>query len=142
MSIGSRSVVDMARRDWVGAFAGQAGIGDRREAERSARGIAYELGGCLTWVETQDLADELPEPLASDLRAGSFGTALARFSARAFVERVAERDGVGPDEARRRVSAFMLLLREELPRRSAAAPSSWPRAPGRYPEDREVRTSR
>lgn len=109
----------MSRRDWIGAFAQRAGIGDRREAERSARNVALELGGCLTWSETHNLADEVAEPLASALREGSFGTALARFSARAFVQRVAERDGVGPDEARRRAAALLSLLREDLPRSSA-----------------------
>jgi uncharacterized protein (DUF2267 family) len=108
----------MSWRDWIGAFAERAGIDDRREAERSARNVAMELGGCLTWRDAQNLADELPEPLASALREGAFGTALARFSARAFVQRVAERDGVGPDQARRRAAALLTLLREELRRSS------------------------
>ena len=111
----------MSRRDWIGAFAERAGIGDRREADRSARNVARELGGCLPWRETQNLADEVSEPLASALREGSFGTALARFSARAFVERVAERDGVGLDQARRRAAALLSLLREELPRSSVVS---------------------
>jgi uncharacterized protein (DUF2267 family) len=106
----------MSRYDWIGAFAARAGIGDRREAERSAGNVAYVLGGCLTWVEAQNLADELPGPIAGPLRDGAFGTALARFSARAFVDRVAERDGVGPDEARRRAAALLSLLRQEVPR--------------------------
>jgi uncharacterized protein (DUF2267 family) len=106
----------MSRRDWVAAFAKRAGIQDRRQAERSARTVARELGGCLTWAEAQNLADELGGPLGSALREGSFGTALARFSARAFVQRVAEDDGVRPDEARRRTAALLSLLREELPR--------------------------
>lgn len=110
----------MSRRDWIGAFADRAGIPDRREAERSASSIAFELGGCLTWREAQSVADELPEPLAGALREGSFGTALARFSARAFVERVAERDRVEVGEARRRAASLLSLLREELPRGQVA----------------------
>jgi uncharacterized protein (DUF2267 family) len=101
--------------DWVAAHAERAGIDDRRAAERSLRSVAHELAGCLTWGEAQNIADELPEPLASDVRLGSFGTAMARFSARAFVSRIAERDGVDLDEARRRAAAFLSLLREELP---------------------------
>jgi|SRR5215472_14650110 len=108
----------MSRSDWIRAFSERAGIDDRREAERSARNVARELGGCLTWREAQNLADQLPEPLASAVREGSFGTAMARFSARAFVARIAERDGVGPDEARRRATALLALLREELSRSS------------------------
>lgn len=112
----------MSRRfgDWAAAYAGRAGIGDRRVAEGSLRGAVSELGGCLTWAEAQRVAGELPEPLASDLRLGSFGTAMARFSARAFAGRVAERDGVGLDEGRRRAAAFLSLLREELPRADVA----------------------
>jgi uncharacterized protein (DUF2267 family) len=102
-------------RDWLAAFAGRAGIGDRREAERSLPHIAFELGGCLTWVEAQNIADELPRPLAGAVREGAFGTAMARFSGPAFVARVAERDGLSLDESRRRVSAFLSLLREQLP---------------------------
>jgi hypothetical protein len=73
------------------------------------------LGGSLTWRAAQNVADELPEPVANAIREGSFGTALARFSARAFVERIAERDSVSVEEARRRASALLALLREELP---------------------------
>jgi uncharacterized protein (DUF2267 family) len=103
-------------RDWMAAFAGRAGIDGRPDAERSARSIVYQLGGCLSWGLAQNVADELPEPLAGALRDGSFGTAMARFSAQAFVERLAERDRVGLEVARRRASAFLSLLREELPR--------------------------
>jgi uncharacterized protein (DUF2267 family) len=106
----------MNRREWIDAFAQRAGIRDRRVAERSARNVANVLGGCLTWVEAQNLADDVPEPVAGALREGAFGTALARFSARAFVDRVAEGDGVGRDEARRRAAALLSLLRQEVPR--------------------------
>ncbi len=103
-------------RDWMRAFAERARIRDREEVERSARTIAYELGGCLTWGEAQRLAGQLPDPLADAIREGSFGTAMARFSAWAFVRRVAERDRISLEEARRRVFAFLALVREELPR--------------------------
>jgi uncharacterized protein (DUF2267 family) len=107
----------MRGRDWIRAFAERAGIGRPEEAELSAVHITYELAGCLTWGEAQNLADRLPEPLASAMRAGSYSTAMARFSARAFVSRVAERDRVSEEEARRRVAAFLSLLREQLPSR-------------------------
>jgi uncharacterized protein (DUF2267 family) len=107
----------MMARDWIAAFAERAGIGSREAAERSAAHIAYVLGGCLTWGEAHNLADRMPEPLASALREGSQGTTMARFSARAFVARVAERDGISLEEARRQVVAFLEILREELPSR-------------------------
>ena len=105
----------MRGRDWVRAFAERAGIDRRDEAERSAVHIALELGGCLTWGEAHNLAEQVPEPLASALRAGSYGTAMARFSAMAFISRIAERDGVSLEQARRRVTAFLTILREEVP---------------------------
>jgi uncharacterized protein (DUF2267 family) len=107
----------MTGLDWIRVFAEGAGIGRLEEAERSAVQIAHALAGCLTWGEAQTLAERLPEPLASALRAGSYTTAMARFSARAFVNRVAELDGVSPEEARRRVSAFLGILRLQLPSR-------------------------
>lgn len=107
----------MRHEDWIAAFAERAGIGSRDQAERSAVHIVGELGGCLTWGEAHNLAGQMPEPLAGALRDGSQGTAMARFSARAYVARVAERDGIGPKEARRRVVAFLETLREELPSR-------------------------
>ncbi len=105
----------MTRRDWIRALAERTGIDRRDEAERSALHIAFELGGCLTWGEAQSLAEQVPQPLAGALRAGSYGTAMARFSATAFISRIAERDGVSLEEARRRVTAFLAILREELP---------------------------
>jgi uncharacterized protein (DUF2267 family) len=105
----------MRRLDWIRAFGERSGIDRRDEAEHSALHIALELGGCLTWGEAQSLAEQVPEPLASALRAGSYGTAMARFSAMAFISRIAERDAVSLEQARRRVSAFLAILREELP---------------------------
>ena len=65
--------------------------------------------------EAQNLAEGLPEPIATRLREGSFNTAMARFSLRSFVSRVAELDGVGFEEGRRRVVAFHSILAEHLP---------------------------
>lgn len=105
----------MKWRYWLAAYADRSGIQDRREAERSALHIADALGGCLTWGEAQNIADELPDPLAGALREGAFGTAMARFSVRTFVARIAEREGIGGAAAQRRASAFLTLLREQLP---------------------------
>jgi uncharacterized protein (DUF2267 family) len=104
----------MRRDDWIREFQRRAGIESRDEAERSAAYVAEELGGCLTWGEAQNLAAWLPEPLATALRKGSFNTAMARFSPRAFSSRVAELDGIGVEEARRRILAFLGILTESL----------------------------
>lgn len=115
----------MREHDWIGAFAQRANIRRRDVAERSAQNIAHELGGSLTWGESRRLASELPEPIAGALRLGSFGTAMARFSAPAFVDRIAERDGVGVEEARRRASAFLSLLHERLLRSEVQHLAAW-----------------
>jgi uncharacterized protein (DUF2267 family) len=107
----------MSGRDWVRAYGDRAGIGDREAAGRSAANIARALGGCLTWREAQTLAGELPEPLAGAMSAGAFSSAMARFSVRAFVRRVAEADEVDPEVAAPRAGAFLALLRERLPAR-------------------------
>src|SRR5262245_65926390 len=102
----------MSRDDLIREFQRRAGIESRDEAERSAAHVAEQLGGCLTWGEAQNLAAWLPEPLAMALRKGSFNTAMARFSPRAFSSRVAELDGIGVEEARRRILAFLGILTE------------------------------
>jgi uncharacterized protein (DUF2267 family) len=107
----------MSRRDWVRAYGERAGIRDREAAERSAANIARALGGCLTWREAQTLAGVLPEPLAGAMSAGAFSSAMARFSASAFVSRVAEADEVDPEVALPRAGAFLALLRAWLPDR-------------------------
>lgn len=101
--------------DWLREYQRRSGIQNRDEAERSAANLAEELGGCLTWGEAQNLAEGLPRPIAIRLREGSFNTAMARFSPRSFVSRVAELDGVSFEEGRRRVVAFLSVLAEHLP---------------------------
>lgn len=101
--------------DWLREYQRRSGIQNRDEAELSAAHVAEELGGCLTWGEAQNLAEELPEPISTILRNGSFNTAMARFSPRSFVSRVAELDGVSFEEGRRRVIAFLNILAEHLP---------------------------
>lgn len=101
--------------DLVAAFQARSGTASRQEAERSLVHLADELGGCLTWREAHNLADMLSEPVAGHLRRGAYESAMARFSPRSFVARLAEREGVGVEEARRRAVIFFALLRDRLP---------------------------
>lgn len=105
----------MRWEDWLRQYQRRSGIQNRLEAEWSAANVAEKLGGCLTWGEAQNIAESLPEPIATSLREGSFNTAMARFSPRSFVSRVAELDGVSFEEGRRRVVAFLSILAEHLP---------------------------
>ncbi len=101
--------------DLVAVFQARSGAASRQEAERSLIHLADELGGCLTWREAHNLADMLPEPVAGHLRRAAYETAMARFSPRSFVSRLAEREGVGVEEARRRAAVFFGILHERLP---------------------------
>jgi uncharacterized protein (DUF2267 family) len=104
-------------RDLVSALQARTGIASREEAERSLLYLADELGGCLTWAEAHNLADLLPEPVAGRLRRATYESAMARFSASAFLAGLAERDGVDVEEAARRAETFFAILRETLPQR-------------------------
>ncbi len=101
--------------DLVADFQARAGAASRREAERSLIHLADELGGCLTWREAHNLADTMPEPVAGELRRAAYETAMARFSPRSFVTRLAEREGVGVEEAWHRATVFFGILHERLP---------------------------
>jgi hypothetical protein len=105
----------MESHDLVGDYQARAGIDSREEAERSAAGLAAELGGTLTWGEAQNLAGLLPAPLAAPMSRASYGTSMSRFSPPALIDRVAETDGVSREEARRRLGAFLSALTERLP---------------------------
>jgi uncharacterized protein (DUF2267 family) len=105
----------MENHDLVGGYQATAGIDSREEAERSAAGLAAELGGTLTWGEAQNLAGLLPVPLAARMSRASYGTSMARFSPPALVDRMAETDGVPREEARRRLGAFLSALTDRLP---------------------------
>jgi uncharacterized protein (DUF2267 family) len=95
-------------------YGNAAGISDRQTRERSATGILVELAGCLTWGAAQRLADRLPGPLADDVRSVSTGTTMARYQPEAFVSAIAARDGVDPEEARRRIRAMIQVLQRSL----------------------------
>src|SRR4051794_9478589 len=87
--------------DFLGKVASRAGL-DRDGARRATFAVLETLGERITGGEVHDLERELPAELREPLERGdamSHGAARP-MSLRDFVTRVAEREGVTPDEAR------------------------------------------
>jgi uncharacterized protein (DUF2267 family) len=92
-----------------------AGV-DRARARRVAEAVLETLAERISGGEVEDLAAQLPAELRPALERGnalSHGAAR-RMSLDEFVTRVAEREGVTPDEARDHVRAVFLTLREAV----------------------------
>jgi uncharacterized protein (DUF2267 family) len=85
------------------------------EAEVAARAALGELGGCLSWPQTQSLAEWLPSPLRQLVRLRSFESSMSRFAPRAFLDRMGENDGIGEKRAARDTRALLLALDRTLP---------------------------
>jgi uncharacterized protein (DUF2267 family) len=84
-----------------------------REEARSAALTALEvLGERIEVGEAADLASQMPDELAEPLRRSS-GTGEP-FTASAFVERVADREGIAPNDADKRVRAVFATLQEAV----------------------------
>ena len=84
----------------------------RGDAERATESTLATLGERITPEEATDLASQLP---------GELGVPLRRairypkdFSAADFVNRVAERDGIAPNDADKRVRAVLATLGEAV----------------------------
>jgi len=92
----------------------RAGL-DGRAADRALRAVLREVAGGPTIGEAFDLAELLPGPLARECRLGALAGGPVRFSPRALVQAVAERERVTPEEATRHVTAVLTALREQLP---------------------------
>jgi uncharacterized protein (DUF2267 family) len=85
------------------------------EAEIAAKAALGELGGCLSWPQTQNLAEWLPSPLRQLVILRSFESSMSRFAPRAFLERMGENDGIGERRATRDTRAVLLALDRTLP---------------------------
>jgi uncharacterized protein (DUF2267 family) len=59
------------------------------EADRAARAVLGELGGCLSRGAAENLADRLPRPLRQLVKDRSFDTSMVRFAPRVFLQRMA-----------------------------------------------------
>lgn len=76
--------------------------------------VLAELGGALTWGEAQNLAEQLPPPLAAGIRARALEPGGARYSPEGFVRLVSEDLRVSGEEGRRRTRAVLDALRDQL----------------------------
>ncbi len=86
-------------------------LGSREEAERAIKATFETLKERLAGNEPDNLASQLPEDLADPLR-GEGGR--QDFPVGEFYERVAQREGVGVDQATRHARAVALVLQEAV----------------------------
>jgi uncharacterized protein (DUF2267 family) len=84
----------------------------REEARRAARTTLEVLGERIEAGEAGDLASQLPDELAEPLWR-SKGTGES-FTASAFVERVADREGIAPNDADKRIRAVFATLQDAV----------------------------
>jgi uncharacterized protein (DUF2267 family) len=90
---------------------------DPPEARRAAEAVAETLGERLAGGEVEDLAENLPEDLHPALERGNARTngKAQKMSLDEFVWRIAEREGVGWEQALEHARAVFAVLRETLP---------------------------
>jgi uncharacterized protein (DUF2267 family) len=90
---------------------------DLEGAQRAANAVLETLAERIAGGEVDDLIVHLPPPLHEPLKVGRAHTGgqARRMTLDEFVERVAAREGVGPDEAREHARAVLTTLREAIP---------------------------
>jgi uncharacterized protein (DUF2267 family) len=104
----------MAAGDLVGRVAELAGL-DRDDAQRATEAVLEALAVRISDGEVDDLERELPPNLRPALDRGVQESRAARpMSPDEFVALVAEREGVGADEAREHTRAVFTALREVI----------------------------
>jgi uncharacterized protein (DUF2267 family) len=102
----------MANDDLVLRLVVRAGL-DRTQARRAVDAVRETLGERISEGEVEDLAAELPAKLRPALQRGlGHSRAATAMSVEEFVARVAEREGVAPEEAERHARAVFATLRE------------------------------
>jgi uncharacterized protein (DUF2267 family) len=95
----------------------KAGI-SRKQAEAATRATLETLAERLSAGEVADLVTRLPVELHPALRRGAARTRhAARMSVDDFVDRVAEREDISPEQACEHVRAVFETLREAIDRR-------------------------
>jgi uncharacterized protein (DUF2267 family) len=111
----------MPIEDFLRRVADHAAV-DQARARRMTEAVLETLAERISGGEVEDLAAQLPAELRPALQRGnalSHGVAR-RMALDEFVTRVAEREGVTPDEARDHVRAVFLTLREAVSEREIA----------------------
>jgi uncharacterized protein (DUF2267 family) len=108
----------LSAEEFVQHVADRAAIGEDR-ARRAVEAVLETLGERISGGEVEDLVAHLPAEFHEPLRRGSELShgAARRMSLDAFVRRIAEREGVTPDEAREQARAVFATLREAVPER-------------------------
>ena len=101
----------MKHDELVKRVAEQAEV-DRREARSALESTLAVLSQRLDAGEAGDLSAQLPEEIAWAMR-GSDREA-EQLSAEQFVERVAEREGIAPNDADKRVRAVFAVLQDAV----------------------------
>jgi uncharacterized protein (DUF2267 family) len=101
--------------EFVSAVANRAGLGEGA-ARVAIEAVLETLGERLASGEVEDLAKRLPPELSHSLEWGNQRTngKAERLSLDEFVERVADREGVRPREARQHAAAVFMTLREAI----------------------------
>jgi uncharacterized protein (DUF2267 family) len=77
--------------------------------------VLSELGGCLAWPVTQNLAAYLPRSFRELVGRRSFESSMSRFSAPAFLRGVADQERVDRNLAARHTRAVLLALDRTMP---------------------------
>ena len=92
---------------------------DADAARRAIDAVLETLGERLSGGEVDDLVRQLPDEFADALQRGDAlsNGAARRMSLEEFVRRIADREGVTPDEAHAQARAVFATLREALPER-------------------------
>jgi uncharacterized protein (DUF2267 family) len=104
----------MASDDLVGRVAELLGS-DRGTAQSAVEAVLYLLGVRISAGEVEDFAGELPGNVRDWLERGmAERRAATPMSEQEFVARVAEREGVTPEEAERHAHAVFQALREAI----------------------------
>jgi uncharacterized protein (DUF2267 family) len=88
---------------------------ERAPARRATEAVLQTLAARISAGEVDDLEDELPADVHASLERGLVESRAAKpMSEQEFVVRVAELEGVSPDEAERQAHAVFQALREAL----------------------------
>ncbi|HEV7906629.1 MAG TPA: DUF2267 domain-containing protein [Pseudonocardiaceae bacterium] len=105
----------MPADEFVRRVAQRAGLDDEH-TRKAVDAVLETLGERISGGEVDDLVGQLPEELHAPLRRGTDRThgAAQKMSLDDFVRRVAEREGVPPDQAREHARAVFATLREAV----------------------------
>ena len=113
-----------AADDLFAEVAARAGIGTT-QAESATHAALSTLAERITRNETRALATRLPRGLEGEIRRAA-ARSPERFGADEFVHRMADREGVPEDEARRHARAVLTTLEANAPTASSTSARSSP----------------